>query len=109
MCGMHVQECLEGRALQCRGAFEGDEAQRLSLLRAAAQQGVRYVDVDLNAAESFLTGMHLMLKVYPICEQVRNVDEAAAERCFHMLHRWRRAAKWHRRHCFALQHGLHPG
>lgn len=35
------------------GAFEGDEAQRTSLLRAAAQQGVRYVDIDLDAAHSF--------------------------------------------------------
>jgi Type I 3-dehydroquinase len=54
-CMLHACS-VERRAWGCRGAFDGDEAQRLSLLKAAAQQGVRYIDVDLDAADSFLAG-----------------------------------------------------
>lgn len=109
LCVRHACRCHDGRALHCRGAFEGDEAQRLSLLRASAQEGVRYVDIDLDAAHSLRAGMHLMMRDHLICEQVGTVDTAAAESCFRMLHRWGPAAKWHRHHCFPLQHGLHPG
>jgi hypothetical protein len=87
LCGMHVREYLEGRACECRGAFEGDEAQRTSLLRAAAQQGVRYIDIDLDAAHSFFAGMHSMISDVSICEQAGRVDRAATELCFAMLRR----------------------
>lgn len=41
-----------------RGKFSGSEEQRLAILRSAAQQGAKYVDIDVDAAETFLTGAH---------------------------------------------------
>lgn len=44
------------QASRCRGGFDGDEAERLSILRSAAQQGARYIDVELDVAEAFFAG-----------------------------------------------------
>lgn len=37
----------------CRGKYSGDEAQRLQVLRQAAEEGAEYIDVELEAVDAF--------------------------------------------------------